>query len=143
MRGEGVDGVEPGGLAGGVVAAAEADRTAEGQGDGDPSPRQGEGGLEVAGDHVAHTHAEQDAEDAAEHADDDHFDEELRPDGLGRSAEGLAQADFAGTLGDGDQHDVGEADGGAEQGDETEEQSRKGDAAQAFVELGDQCVGTG
>ena len=113
---QGVDGVELGGLAGGVIAAAEAHDAAEEERDATQPQGRAKGRFEVSGDHVAYPDAHKHTEDATEDADDDHLNEELCSDGLGRGAEGLAQSNFAGALRDGDQHDVGQANGRAEQG---------------------------
>jgi hypothetical protein len=60
---------------------------------------------------------EQDADRAAEEAEHDGFDEELEEDGGGSGADGLAEADLAGAFGDGDEHDVHDADATDEEGD--------------------------
>jgi hypothetical protein len=52
----------------------------------------------------------QDADDAAHGAEGDRLGGELGEDGLLGGADGLADADFAGALGDRDQHDVHDAD---------------------------------
>ena len=54
--------------------------------------------------------AEGDADDAADGAERDGFDQKLDEDVVALGADGFAHADFAGALGDGDQHDVHHAD---------------------------------
>ena len=51
-----------------------------------------------------------DAEQAAETADQDGFEQKLAQDISIAGADGLAHADLAGALGDRDQHDVHDAD---------------------------------
>ena len=61
----------------------------------------------------AHEHrraaAQQDAQRPADQAQHDRLDEELAQDVVAAGADGHAQADLAGPLGDGDEHDVHDA----------------------------------
>ena len=63
--------------------------------------------------HVAHA----DAQNTADAADHTGLNEELDNNALPLRADGLADADLTGTLGDGDQHDVHDADAAHQQGD--------------------------
>ena len=58
-----------------------------------------------------------DADDAAEQRHGGRFDEELQQDVVAARAERLADADFAGALGDGDEHDVHDDDAADDQRD--------------------------
>ena len=64
------------------------------------------------------------ADGSADQRDDGGLGEELAADVVGGGAEGFADADLAGALGDGDEHDVHDADAAErerEQGDGGEE----------------------
>lgn len=54
--------------------------------------------------------AERDAHDTADETQDDGFEEELEENIAGRGTNGFADADFAGTFGNGDEHNVHDAD---------------------------------
>ena len=58
-----------------------------------------------------------DTEQAADAADHAGFDQELGDDALALGTDGLADTDLPGALGDGDQHDVHNADAADGQGD--------------------------
>ena len=64
-----------------------------------------------------HEQAEEDAEETAQQADGDRFEQELGQDVSFESADGLADADLTGALGDADQHDVHDANAADKQRD--------------------------
>ena len=61
-----------------------------------------------------------DADDATNAGEHEAFEKELKEDAAVSGAEGLAQADLLGALGDGDEHDVDDADGAERKGDDTD-----------------------
>ena len=73
-------------------------------------------------------HAGANADGPAEEGEQDGLGEELDADVAFGGAEGAAQPDLAAAFEDGDDHDVGDADGADEQGDgaEAEEQAVEG-----------------
>src|SRR5947209_4221901 len=80
--------------------------------------------------------AEGQAGDSADESDDGGFDEELTLDVHGSCAEGFADADFAGALGDGDEHDVHDADAAERESEECDGSEEEGHYAEdAFGEL--------
>ena len=81
--------------------------------------------------------AEGQAGDSADERDDGGFDEELAFDVDGGCAERFADADFARALGDGDEHDVHDADAAEGEGEESDGSEEEGhDAEDALGELG-------
>ncbi len=56
---------------------------------------------------------------AADAGEQQAFPEELRENGASRGADGFHDADVAGSLGDGDQHDIDDADGSEAESDDT------------------------
>ncbi len=62
-------------------------------------------------------HRDGDPEQAADEAQQGRLHEELAEDRAARGADGLADADLAGPLGDRDQHDVGDPDPADQQAD--------------------------
>ena len=69
-----------------------------------------------------------DADEAAERAQENSFDQKLREDVSAMGTDGEADTDFAGALGDGNKHDVHDADASDDEGDsgDAREQSRHG-----------------
>lgn len=114
---EGVDGVEFGGLGGGVDAEDDAGEARDAKGEED-GPRSDDG-LHVGevGDANRDEDAEEDSDEATADGEDDGFDEELHDDVLPFGSQGTADPDFAGALGDGGEHDVHDADATHEEGD--------------------------
>jgi hypothetical protein len=77
----------------------------------------GHGAVEGdAADAEGNSIGERDAENSAGGRDDQRLREELEEDVAAARAEGLFDADLAGALLDGDQHDVHEADAGDAEG---------------------------
>ncbi len=70
---------------------------------------------------------------APDSADDEGFDEELVEDLVAARADGLAQADLAGSFGDRDQHDVHDADAADDQGDHADEHEDDGEGRGDFA----------
>ena len=107
---QGFDGVEFGCFPGRVDAEEEADADGEAEGDDDRCRR--DDCLEEArlGDSQGDADAAGDAQEAADDADDDGFDEKLHHDVLEGRAQGFTDADFPRPFGDGDHHDVHDAD---------------------------------
>ena len=79
----------------------------------------GNEGKMSAGERADHP-AEGDADQSAESGERHRFGEELPDDIAPTRANGFANADFAGALGDGHQHDVHDADAADEQADGTD-----------------------
>jgi len=81
-------------------------------------------GDEVGQRDVAHGEADADAaeetEASADEGDDGGLGEELAADVYGGGAEGFTDADFAGALGDGDEHDVHDSDAAKSEGEESD-----------------------
>ncbi len=76
------------------------------------------------------------AGDTADEGDDGGFDEELAADVDGGCAESLADADLAGALGDGDQHDVHHADAAEREGQQRDgAEEERHDAEDALGKL--------
>lgn len=67
------------------------------------------------------------AGDGAAAAHEEGFQEKLAKDFGARGADGAADADFPSALGDGDEHDVHDADAGNEQGDKSNEEQDGGE----------------
>ena len=111
------DGSQAGSAPGGVKAEDEANGGSEsgckqhGQGIDDQFEIQSFGGGQ------GHEHAEDNAQETAQQAEGDRFEQELGQDVPFERADGLADADLAGALGDADQHDVHDADAADKQGD--------------------------
>ncbi len=123
---ESFDGFKHRGLAGGVDAGEDA---AEAEGSESHGGRPGdEAGRIEAHVVVAHNAAEHqhesggggDADDAADAGEHEALKEELKEDAAVGSAESFAQAYLFGALGDGDEHDVDDADGTEGEGDDTD-----------------------
>ena len=117
-----VDGIEAGRLVGGQVAEEDADAHAHAEGDADGA-QGGHGGEGGAAAHLGSHHAADepagqlrqsdahaDAQQAADGGGGTGLDDELPADVLALGAQGLADADLPGPLGDRDQHDVHDAD---------------------------------
>ena len=64
-----------------------------------------------------HSGAEEDADDAADGAEHDGLERELQQDDFFGGADGFSDADLAGALGDGDEHDVHHADAADDEAD--------------------------
>ena len=90
---------------------------------------------------IGQTYADGDADGAAEEAEGDGFDEELHEDGGRGSADGFAEADLAGALGDADEHDVHDADAADDEGDADETGGNFGDDEDDGVDLLDAALG--
>jgi hypothetical protein len=120
---EGDYGVHAGGSEGGEEAGDDADQGQDGEGD----QHRAQGGMkdDVAfvvgcfvhggverhrGDEVGGDEGDDHAGGSGEEGEDEAFDEELGEDVAAPGAEGLHEADLSGALGDGDQHDVHDAD---------------------------------
>jgi hypothetical protein len=104
------DGIEFGGLGGGVVPEEDADgcRRAKSKWNGE----RDEGGAHFAerAKQQRAAHTEEDARQPTNEAEDDGFEQELGLHVVGARAERHAQADLTGALGDANQHDVHDAD---------------------------------
>src|SRR5579862_9433755 len=105
-----LDGVEQRRLARRVVAEEHAHRDREEGGEHHGLQRHLHGPAERAADHHRSDDPEQDAGRAADEAEHDGLAEELELDRLFRGADRDAHADLARALGDGDEHDVHDAD---------------------------------
>src|SRR5688572_23849677 len=116
---EGFDGIEVGGFNGGVGAEDDADEGADEEAKNGPVDGDFGGHFEEIGSDIAGGDAYDDADDAADFAEDDGFEDELCHDVALFGADGAADANLAGALGDGDEHDVHDADAGSEEGDGT------------------------
>ena len=81
-----------------------------------------------------------DADDAADLAEHDGLDDELRHDVALLGADGAANADLARALGDRDEHDVHDADAGGQQRDRADHRHPDAHGQGEGVELGDQRV---
>src|SRR5579864_1923956 len=140
LRGEALDGREAGGAHGRVHAGADGDGGERDERRDDGEWRDGgnrnewrQGNETNAGDD--NERAKQ-AKAAADKRDDGGFGEELTADVARGGAKCFADADLAGTLGDGDEHDVHDADAAeckCEQGDGGEEDRH--DVENAISEL--------
>ena len=94
--------------------------------------------MEESGDRCGNAATKEDAYDASGQAEDHGFNEELAEDVAGARAYGHADADFAGPLGDADQHDVHDAHTADHEGDEGhDEQEVRHHAAGGGEGLGD------
>ena len=81
------------------------------------------------GDDVRDQHCHDHADDAGDEGQGEAFEEELREDVAAAGAEGFEEADFAGALGDGDEHDVHDADAADAEGhgsDDAEQDLKSG-----------------
>ena len=92
--------------------------------------------LGVGVDHGGE-HAQSDADGAPQEGQEDGFGKELDADMALGGSEGAAQPDLASSFQDGDDHDVGHADGSDEQGDRTQAQEERVEGALG-VSLGHQ-----
>lgn len=136
---EGVDGVFAGGLEGGVETEDGADDDGDVE-DGEedlPAKEGGEGSND--GDEESKEVAEEEAGKGAEEAEDEALKEELEEDVHVRGADGFADADFVGAFGNGDEHNVHNADAANDEGDAGNE----GEHAGNDLEEGASRVGDG
>lgn len=118
---EGIDGIFAGGFDGWVEAEDGADTNRDGEG-GEEDINiniRGERGDEGDGEGASVTEGE--AEDAAENGEDETFKEELKEDIEIGGTDGLSDTDFVGALGDGDEHNIHDADAADEQGNAGDE----------------------
>ena len=99
-----------GGLDGGVEAEDGADDDGSAKSDGDDLPA--DEGVERGddGDEEGEAVAEGEAEKTAEDGEDKGFKEELKEDIDAGGADSLADADFVGALGDGNEHNIHNTD---------------------------------
>ena len=114
---EGVDGVEAGGAASGHESEEDADGCREGKGDDVDFWIEQEGGSDHAGQRIAQAVGEGDAGHAADAGEGDCLDEKLEQYFAGPRSDGEADPDLAGSFGDGDEHDIHDADASDEQAD--------------------------
>src|ERR1700761_5079350 len=139
---EGDDGVEAGGSEGGDEARDDADQREDDEGRDHRCGGGAEddvafviGGLVDVGverhrrDEVAEDDGDDHADGAGHEGEDQAFKKELREDVAAARAEGFEDADLAGALGDGDEHDVHDADAadGEGHGADDAEQDLKAD----------------
>src|SRR5436190_990286 len=103
------DWIESGCLAGGIKPEKHPDEGAEHERDQDRIRRDKSGPLGQQGEESCRTGAGGDADQAAQSAEHNGFDEELAQDIAPMRADGEANADFASPLGDADEHDVHDA----------------------------------
>src|SRR5699024_2153009 len=110
--------LEAGGLDGGVHAEDNAQRHRDG---GRSQGHPGAGNQDHIEGQLAHDQspdiAYDNAEQSADAADHGCFNQKLDNDASALGADGLADADLPGALGDGDQHNVHNADAAHQQGD--------------------------
>ena len=136
------DGVHAGGLPGGLESEDEAggDGGGEAAGDGDGGDQDAPLGEESA-DPPGGGEAERDAEDSPGPGQDDGFDEELAEDVALAGPEGAADGDFAAALGDGDEHDVHDADSPDDQRDAAHRAEQQGEDSHLRLHPGDEFLG--
>ena len=108
---DGLDGVHVGGLLGGDVAEEDAQADADEERHVDGPCRHARRHAERR-DERARPDAHQDAYQSARHGYQHRLDKELQRDDGSRGAYGHAQAYLLGALGNGDEHDVHDADTG-------------------------------
>ena len=137
-----------GGFHGGVEAENEANEDGDAEGDGEDLP--GDEGVE-RGDEAEEEGeeiAEEEAHEAADDGKDEGFDEELEADVARGGADSFTDADFVGAFGDGDEHNVHDADAADDEGNASDEREDAGDDGEEgaggvgdFVALEDGEVG--
>ncbi len=71
--------------------------------------------------------AENEAHETTNDAEDERFEEELEHDVAGAGADGFADADFAGALRNGDEHDIHNANTADNEGNACNERKHAGD----------------
>ena len=106
---QGIDGIEAGGAAGGHEAEEDADGSGEDEGDDVDLRIKQKWRADDFGEGHAEGVGEGDADDAADAGEGDGLDEELQQDLPRTGTDGKADADLAGALGDGDEHDIHDA----------------------------------
>ena len=138
---EGVDDVGAGGVAGGEDAGEDAEGDGEGDGEGDERPGDVEGDVVAPhdarhGDGVAReVQAERETEAAAEDAEDEGFADDEAEDQAAGGADGAHDGDLFGAAGDVGGHEVGDADGGNNEGDRGDGGEEVGHAREFAVDL--------
>src|SRR5882724_6567575 len=137
---QGVNRVEVGGFPGGVGSENDAHDRTDHQADNDPIHGDYCGFFQKEGGGIAAENAEDNANCPADFAQDDRLHDELGHDVALFGPDGAADADFAGAFGDGDEHDVHNADAGGEQGDGADKGNAQADGPGEGFELGDERV---
>src|SRR2546425_1050312 len=121
------DGVEAGGFPCGGDAEDDAGQGAQDGRGGDPEKREGRGHLQAGAPEKGGAGAEENADDAADGAERDGFDEELRKDVGASCADGLSHPNFAGAFSDADEHDIHDTDSPDDQTDGSDREHQNED----------------
>src|SRR6185437_12917551 len=111
------DGIEVGGFAGGIDAEEDADGGGDDEAGKDAPHGDGRGEVDQQGDGLGEHDAEDDTDGSAGESHGCGLHEELLEQVGAPGAEGFADPDLAGALGDGDQHDVHDDDAADDQRD--------------------------
>src|SRR5205814_217552 len=112
--------IEPRGFHGRVRAKDQAHGDGNQKGQEDGADGNDGGPSRHPGDQLGHRKARDDAQEAAGKGNQHGFDDKLTHDVRAPRADGAANADFAGTLEDGGQHDVHDADSADKQGNRSD-----------------------
>ena len=123
---QGVDRVEPRGLPGRVVAEDDAHRHGDDKRGQDGVDGHFRGPVEEGGDQERYAPSQEDAGNPAAEAEQDGLHQELPQDVTAPGADGHAQADLPGALGDRHQHDVHDAHAAHHQGNQGHHQEQLG-----------------
>ena len=118
---KGFDGVFGGGFQGGVNAEDDANDDGEEESEDEDFPAEVWLKWSDGGEHEGDEVAKEETDDAAGEGKNEGFEEELHKDVAGAGTDGFADTDFVGAFGDGDEHDIHDADAADDERDSSDE----------------------